>query len=299
MTRCRRVRTRLSKKGVAAMDRRDAIAWVRSVCQHELRASQAKTLSVLVAAMLGVVRVSLANIGRSMLSEALVKHRIKRAYRFIANEAVEAADAMRGVLRPLVKRWRKGFKNKPLLVSLDWTDVRGLQTLMAAAVIGGRAAPLVWARCTKHTYDGHRSRNAFEEALLLLLRTLIPGELGLEVVILADRGFGRTELGRFCQRYGFRYVIRIQPKVKIRVGSVTTRLDRYPVHKGICRRLNQVLYRAHDPVQQHVVIRCLGRPLFQRMTTCCCIALTTRCSSTWSSAGRGACPSSATSAGIS
>jgi hypothetical protein len=91
--------------------------------------------------------------------------------------------------------------------------------------------------------------------LLLLLRTLLPKELGIEVVILADRGFGRTELGRFCQRYGFHYVIRIQPKVKLRLGSVSRRLDLYPVQKGICRRLNDVLYRDKDPVQQHVIIR--------------------------------------------
>lgn len=89
------MRTRLSKKAVAAMDRKDAIAWVRSVCTDQLRAIQAKTLSVLVGAMLSVRRVSLANVGRSMAGEALVKHRIKRAYRFIANERVEISDAMR------------------------------------------------------------------------------------------------------------------------------------------------------------------------------------------------------------
>ena len=36
------------------MDRRDAIAWVLSVCQVTLRKSQAKTLSVLVAAAVSV-----------------------------------------------------------------------------------------------------------------------------------------------------------------------------------------------------------------------------------------------------
>jgi hypothetical protein len=238
------------------MDRRDAIAWVLSVGQNTLRKSQAKTLSVLVAAALVVGRVSLANLGRALPGKPWAKHKIKRAWRFLANERIEASSAMAGVLAPLLKRWRKGYKNKPLVVSLDWTDIRGLQVLMAAAVVKGRSIPLLWASCTRQVWDGHKSRNSFEEALLLLLRSLIPRGLGIEVILLADRGFGRTELGRFCQHQGFHYVIRIQPKVWIQVGSVKTRLDQYPVSRGICCRLNDVLYRAAEhPLPQHVVIR--------------------------------------------
>jgi hypothetical protein len=230
------------------MDRRDAIAWVLSVCLGSLRLSQAKTLSVLVGAALGLERVSLANLGRALAGPHAAKHAIKRAWRFIANGRVEPVLAMTGVVRRLLRKRRK-----PLLVSLDWTDVRGLQTLMAAAVIRGRAVPLCWASCTKHVYDGHKSRNAFEESLLLALRNMI--EPTTPVILLADRGFGRTELGRFCQRYGFRYVIRIKGDVIIRVGSLRVRLDLYPVRKGVCRLLQDVLYRDRDPLTQHVVIR--------------------------------------------
>jgi hypothetical protein len=77
------------------MRRTDAIAWVVCVCAASLRLSQAKTLSVLVAATLNVQRVSLANIGRRMLGST--KHQIKRSWRFCANDRIEPADAMRGV----------------------------------------------------------------------------------------------------------------------------------------------------------------------------------------------------------
>jgi hypothetical protein len=238
------------------MDRQNAIAWVRSVCTGHLRKSQARTLSVLVAAALVAVRVSLANLGRVVPGSVDAKHKIKRAWRFFRNERVEVSAAMSGVLGPLLERWRKVYRKKPLLVSLDWTDLRGLQTLMAAAVVQGRSVPLLWASCSKNVWKGHRSRNGFEESLLLLLRALIPKELGLRVVILADRGFGRTELGRFCQRYGLDYIIRIQPKVMIQTRQERCRLDQMPVHRGLCRRINQVLYRAgREPLQQHLVLR--------------------------------------------
>jgi len=230
------------------MDRRDAIAWVLSVCVGCLRRSQAKTLSVLVAAAMRCPRMSLANLGRQMRGSAWAKHRIKRAWRFIANDRIEPTLAMRGVIHRLVRNRRK-----PLLVSFDWTDIRGLQTLMASAVVQGRSIPLCWASCHKHTWQGHRSRNGFEQSLLLTLRAMIPPQL--PVILLADRGFGRTELGRFCQRYHFSYIFRIQPKVWIHVGQVRCRLDQYPIHKGMCQMLKAVLYRQHDPIQQNVVVR--------------------------------------------
>ena len=228
------------------MHRTDAIAWVVSVCAASLRLSQAKTLGILVASAMRVERVSLANIGRQMLGG--VKHQIKRCWRFCANERVEAADAMRGIVKRALKK-----RNKPLLVGLDWTDVRQFQTLAACVVLKGRSVPLCWASCTKHVYDGHRSRNAFEESLLLVLRSMIPA--GQKVILLADRGFGRTELARFCQRHGFDYVIRIQPNVHVHCLSFTGKLLDYPVRKGICKLLRSVEYRSHHPVEQNIVVR--------------------------------------------
>ena len=100
---------------------------------------------------------------------------------------------------------------------------------------------------------GHRSRNAFEESLLLVLRNMIPEKV--KVVLLADRGFGRTELARFCQNHGFSYVIRIQPNVRVRCAGFTGKLIDYPVRKGICKLLRGVAYRSHHTVTQNVLIR--------------------------------------------
>lgn len=76
------------------------------------------------------------------------------------NDRVETAYAMRGAVGKLLKKHKK-----PLLVALDWVDVRKYQALMASGVIKGRSVPLCWASCDKHVYDGHKSRNAFDEAL--------------------------------------------------------------------------------------------------------------------------------------
>jgi len=240
------------------MHRKDAIAWVVSVCSGSLRLSQAKTLAILVASAMRVERISLANIGRSMLGTA--KHQIKRCWRFVANERVETADAMAGVLKRVLKK-----RKKKLLISFDWTDIKRFQTLVASAVFKGRSIPIAWASCKKHVYDGHRSRNAFEESLLLVLRSMIPQRV--KVILLADRGFGRTELARFCQRHGFSYIIRIQPNVHVRCASFTGTLLDYPVHKGICKLLKSVAYRSYHTVTQNIVIRWV-RDLPQKRDEC-------------------------------
>src|SRR5438046_1545326 len=106
------------------------------------------------AAALHVGRVSLAAIGRKLTGPSAAKQRIKRTWRFCANQRVVIAGAMRGLVRHLLKRRRAKpgkyrRQPRPLLIALDWTDVRNFHTLMAAAVMKGRAVPLLWATYTK------------------------------------------------------------------------------------------------------------------------------------------------------
>jgi hypothetical protein len=228
------------------MNRTDVVAWVLSACANCLRLSQVKTLSVLVAAALHVQRVSLANIARAM--QGTVKGQVKRCWRFCANPRIETADAMKGVIAKLLKK-----RKKNLLVGFDWTDIRGFHTLLAAAVIKGRSIPLCWASCVGNTFEGHRSRNAFEESLLLVLRSMIPDSV--KVTILADRGFGRTELARFCVRNRFHFIFRVQPDVWVKGAGYSGKLLDYPVYRGMAQVLKNVSYRQEKPVMVNVAIR--------------------------------------------
>jgi hypothetical protein len=183
------------------------------------------------------------------MMDGCVKHQIKRCWRFCANERVETADAMRPIIAKLLK---KRSQKKKLLIAVDWVDIKGFQTLVASMVLKGRSTPIAWASTTNHVYDGHRSRNAFEESLLLVLRSMIPETI--KVVILADRGFGRTALATFCQRQKFGYVIRIQPSVMVRLHGFHGKLLDYPVYKGIAKVLKRVSYRSDGAVTQNVVV---------------------------------------------
>lgn len=228
------------------MSAQSILTWVASVTS-DLLPSQSRTLAALVAAAARCERPNLATIGRRMAGPTTAKSAIKRAWRFTCNRRVEVPDAMAGVVGHLARRRRK----KPLIISLDWTDVRDFHTLMAAACIGGRAVPLTW--CSYTGSKLRRSQNALEERLLRRLKALLPEST--RVIILADRGFGRAEWAAVCQELGFGYVVRIKPDVTISCSRYRGVLRRYPVWRGMAHVLRGVDYRKDRRVRHNVVVR--------------------------------------------
>jgi hypothetical protein len=227
------------------MKRQEVSEFVRSICSS-LRLSQAKTLSVLVPAAMTVARASLAQLGRTLAGQSQVstKHCIKRVDRFVGNVRIEPTEAMRGGVQWLAQPREK------LLVSLDWVTIRHFQCLVLAARLRGRAIPLLWV--VYRYEDVYRSQNNLEYGLLRVFRTMVPPSV--HVTLLADRGFGRTEMARLCQEVRFHYILRIQASAWIGSRRFTGRLGDYPIRRGQRHLLRNVWYRKTRPVLQQVAV---------------------------------------------
>ena len=227
------------------MKHKQVINFIVSVCCY-LRLSQAKTLSELVPAAMKLARAFLAELGRSLSDQngIATKHCIKRVDRFIGNFRIEPTEAMRGMVEWLAK------PRKRLLVSMDWVAVGGFQCLVLAARLHGRAIPLLWAVCRYE--DLYRSTNNSEYGLLRFLRSMVPEST--QIVILADRGFGRAEMARECQKLEFNYIIRIEPKAYVKAHGFAGNLIKLAVKPGQQTVLHNVLYRKAKPVRQHIAV---------------------------------------------
>ena len=225
------------------MKHADVLSWLLAICT--LRRSQVKTLSVLVYSAMATVRLTLAELGRTMARQRgqAAKHCIKRVDRFLGNGRIEPGIAMCGWIRWLARPGRR------LLISMDWVDIRQWHCLVLAARIRGRAIPLLWE--VYRPEQLHKSQNNLEYGLLRLLRSHLPKEA--EVVILADRGFGRTEMARTCRQLGFNYLIRIRPDVWVEHPEFTGKLLDLPLRRGSQRVLRNVAYRKSQPIKQNVV----------------------------------------------
>ena len=76
-----------------------------------------------------------------------------------------------------------------IVVALDWTSFArdGHETIVLSMLTGhGRATPLMWRTVPASTLKGNQRR--YEDELLRALREAMPA--GVEVTVVADRGFG-------------------------------------------------------------------------------------------------------------
>jgi hypothetical protein len=137
------------------------------------------------------------------------------------------------------------------VVSMDHrTKVRSFHTLILATAVRGWAPPLLWENYQEGKLP--KSQNYLEERLLRVLRSLVPS--WVEVIVVADCGFGRTELARTCQELGFHYVLRIRLKVYMEHREYRGRLDEFPVARGCGLLLTDVRFRKSELVKHHVAI---------------------------------------------
>ena len=110
-----------------------------------------------------------------------------------------------------------------IVVALDWTefDADGHSTIALYLVTAhGRATPLVWMSVSTARLKGRRNR--YENTVLLRLHEVLPP--GVQVTVLADRGFGDQHLYGFLKELGFAFIIRFRGGVTVesRDGEVRT-----------------------------------------------------------------------------
>lgn len=195
---------------------------------------RAACLGRLAVALMRGGRLGVAAIGRFIPTRTSDKHHIKSVDRFLGNAKVDLALLWEALCALAAHR-------KPrIFVLLDWTDLHHdrFETLVAAVSYGGRALPVAWVTARKGMYE--KSRNKIEVNLCLTLKGLVSP--GVDVVIVADRGFGRASFLRALSRAGIHYVIRIRKDVHLIHGRGRGPVDNRSIKRGQTRDLPGALY---------------------------------------------------------
>ena len=227
------------------MFRRSVTAWIVSLCPF-LRRSQAKTLAAISWGAMKCRRVSQADLGRSMETDTVTKHNIKRVSRFVRNSRVVMAEGCRGLIALAAKA-----AGRCLVVAVDWVDNGPYKVLKAAVPIRGRAVPILFAVYPKWRLK--KSQNAFEEALFELLAILVPARTW--TIIVADRGFARGDLVGRLRGLGMNHVIRVNAKVRFTSDQFDGLLSQHGVRPGGHRDLGFGHYTTRHPVARRVIVR--------------------------------------------
>jgi hypothetical protein len=231
----------------------------------DLLPTQQATIAQVVCGILVARCMLLAEIARHLETAVAFTHTLKRVFRFASNPrlsqrpdaALDAAPLTaqqhiaRRQLHALRRRLRLGPRT-PLEIILDWTSVGPFQVLSALIGVEGRAVPVLQWSIRKWAFD--TSQNAFEYEMLRCLRRILPRSS--QSVIVADRGFGRTELFRFLDELGFLYCIRVKGDAWVTFSGYEGALKDYEVRVGQTFKLAPVRYHKRQGYELRLAITC-------------------------------------------
>lgn len=183
--------------------------------------TQAANLALLVSAILIKRTLCLTELARALPTPEKRRvqhpkhdllHRLKRLWRFVDNERVDPREVQLALIP-----YTLASLGRPRLLGLavDWTmwdtitpkgERVSYQVLRIAVPRRGRALPLLQIAHYREKLPADSSQNKIEEeALLAVIGALPPG---VRAVVLADRGFARSEFIRWLQSHNLEYVIR-------------------------------------------------------------------------------------------
>ena len=146
-------------------------------------------------------------------------HRLKRLWRFIDNERVDALALQLAFVPHTIARL-----GQPRLLGLaiDWTFFEAIlpsgqkvryQVLRVAVPRKGRALPLVQLAYDRDRLPPTKSQNQLEQDALVAVLEVLPE--GVRPVVLADRGFCRAAFLGWLERRKLDYVVRLKKGVCI------------------------------------------------------------------------------------
>ena len=192
--------------------------FIENLFNGDMHALRVLSLSNSVVGVLHAAALAVHAIGQAYAKVANIKPKsgVKQVDRLLSNAGLD----MNVVLKPWVK-FVIGVR-KEVVVALDWTDFeKDDHTTLCAYLMTrhGRATPLVWKTVKKSTLKG--TRNGHEHALVELLHEAIDDDV--DVVLLADRGFGDHKLYDFLQLLGWDFVIRFRGCIVVQNAAGETR----------------------------------------------------------------------------
>jgi hypothetical protein len=217
----------------------------------QMRATRLRNLTLLVYGILQSQSGSLSAIVRHWpFGARRHTHRLKRLHRFLKNPGVQV-ERYFPVLAAVIWPYRPGAGHTPLYpLILDWTKVHDLHVLFVAVPRKKRALPLAYG--VYHPLRLRKSQNQLERGMLTLLVSLLPQSA--RPVILADAGFGQTELIRWLQERNIDYVIRLRTETLVHYRGKSLPVGSLNTLEGAPILLSQVDYRDQKPVRLNLVV---------------------------------------------
>jgi hypothetical protein len=256
---------RSTKNADVRVDPAYVTAFIQNLFSDDMHAARVLSLANGVVGVLHAAALAIHAIGQAYAKVANIKPKsgVKQVDRLLSNAGLD----MRVVLKPWV-RFVVGVR-KEIVIALDWTDFeKDDHTTLCAYLVTrhGRATPLAWKTVKKSTLKGTRNNHEYE--LVERLHEFIDADV--EVILLADRGFGDHKLYDLLQLLGWDFVIRFRGCIGVQSAAGETRAaeDWVPANGRATMLRDVSVTDDHAKVPAVVVVRA------PRMKEAWCLATT-------------------------
>jgi hypothetical protein len=212
-------------------------AFVHELLGDDVHATRVLSLANGVVGVMHAAALGIHAIGRG-LADALdlePKHAIKQVDRLLSNRGIAIwAWFAQWVAFVVAER-------KEILVALDWTefDKDGHATIALYLITShGRATPLIWKTIDKAKLKNRRGE--YELEVVSRLHETLPSSV--DVMVLADRGFGDQKLFAWLDTIGWGFIIRFRQGITVTCGGESRPAAEWIARSGHAKMLRDVLF---------------------------------------------------------
>ena len=225
-------------------------AFVSELLGEDVHATRVMSLANGVVGVLHAAALGIHAIGRG-LADALdldPKHAIKQVDRLLSNSGIKIWDWF--------AQW-VGFvvaSRKEILVALDWTEFdKDDHSTIALYLVSshGRATPLIWKTVEKSKLKNRRGE--WELSVINRLHEILAR--GVDIMVLADRGFGDQRLFAYLDTIGWSYAIRFKQNITVKCDGQSKPAGEWVPASGHAKMLRDVRITQDETAIAAVVLK--------------------------------------------
>lgn len=223
----------------------------------DLHGQPARTLTMMISAFLAAGGPWLSRMGRTLADlPGSLQEKVKRMSRFLCQSRFDVGEAFLQYAGRMLEAIAQAHPKHMICVAWDWTDLGDYQGLWLSIPYHGRALPLAcWVLEKAFAVGG---MTAVEEEMIRAFIQALPESVRRRIVILADRGFAKSDLMRELLERKIHFVIRQPRHHKIRRNGAWQALGELPLDPGEDFFLHDVGCIEDSPVEIQLACRRLA-----------------------------------------
>jgi hypothetical protein len=219
-----------------------------------LHGQPTRTLVMMTTAFIAAGGPWLSQMGRQLADlPGRLQEKVKRMSRFLCQSRFEVREAFLEYAVRIVETIAHAHPQRMIAVAWDWTDLGDYQGLWLSIPYHGRALPLGCWVLEKAFSVG--SMTSVEEEMIRAFIDALPESLRRRIVILADRGFAKSDLMRELSERKIPWVIRQPRNHKVCLEGSWKALSEIPLSPGEDLFLHDVRCVQDSPVQVQLACR--------------------------------------------